>query len=298
MSKVLFNIFYVFLWLITLLPLRALYCISDAIFVLLFWIIRYRRKVVQKNLLFSFPEKSEKERGKIERRFYRHLCDYFFETIKLIHISDEEVFRRIHYHSDYLKVKAQEEKNVVALLGHCSNWEWLTSIAMHDDYHWAVPYMPLNSSKHFDEFMVKLRSKFTAEPVPMKSIYKRLIEINKSGELFVAGMIADQSPPDVKNRHWVTFMNQDTAVMEGAERIAQKTNASVVYCKMIKVKRGYYDIEIIPICENAQEVEDFYVTKKFFSLLEEHINEQPEYWLWTHRRWKRSRPQNEKHIRK
>ncbi len=297
MSKFLFNIFYAFLWLITLLPLRLLYCISDVFFVLIFWVVRYRRKVVQNNLQKSFPEKSKEELYKIERRFYRHLCDYFFETIKLMNISDEEVFRRIDYHSDYFAEKYKEGKNVVGLLGHCSNWEWLTSIAMYDDYHWAVPYMPLHTSPHFDNFMKQLRLKFKAEPVPMKNIYRRLLEINKGGELFMAGMIGDQSPPDAKNRHWITFLNQDTAVMEGAERVAQKTESAVVYCKMKKVKRGYYTIDMIPISEDASKEEDFFITKRFFSLLEEHICEQPEYWLWTHRRWKRSRPQNSKHIK-
>lgn len=296
MSKFLFNIFFAFLWLLTLLPLRLLYVFSDIIFFLVFYVFRYRRQVVWDNLSRAFPEKSEQERKRISRRFFRHLCDYFFETIKMMHLSEKEIQKRVHYDDDYLKIKSEEGKNVVGMLGHNANWEWLTSIALRDNYHWAVPYHPL-SNKHFDGFMSRLRGRYGPEPVPMKRTYKRLLEIGKSGHLFVAGMIADQSPPNPKNRHWLTFLNQDTAVMEGSERIAQKTNASVAYCKMLKIKRGYYKVIIIPITENINEEEDLFVTKRYFELLEEHIKEQPEYWLWSHRRWKRKRPTNEKNIK-
>lgn len=298
MSKFFFSIFYAFLWVLTLLPLRVLYILSDLIFILVFWVFRYRRKVVWDNLSKAFPEKSDKEKRQISRKFFSHLCDYFFETIKMIHMSEKEIQKRVGYNDDYLAIRAKEGKNIVGMLGHSANWEWLTSIALKDDYQWAVPYHPLRNSPHFDKFMFNLRSRFGPEPVPMKRTYKRLMEISRSGKLFVAGMIADQSPPNPKNRHWLTFMNQDTAVMEGSERIAQKTNASVVYCKMLKVKRGYYKVEIIPITDNIGEEEDFFVTKRYFELLEEHIKEQPEYWLWSHRRWKRKRPQNVNDIKK
>lgn len=285
------------MWLLTLLPLRVLYILSDLIFVLVFWVFRYRRKVVWNNLCNAFPEKSDKEKMQISRKFFSHLCDYFFETIKMIHMSDDDIIKRIEYPNDYLNSKEKQNLNIVGMMGHSANWEWLTSISLKDGYHWAVPYHPLSSSPHMDKFMIDLRSKFGAEPVPMRRTYKRLMEINREGKLFLAGMIADQSPPNPKNRHWLTFMNQDTAVMEGSERIAQKTNASVVYCKMLKVKRGYYKIEVIPITDNIGEEEDFFVTKRYFEILEEHIREQPEYWLWSHRRWKRKRPQNEKDIK-
>lgn len=297
MSKFIFKIFYAFLWVLALAPLRILHILSDLIFVILYWGIRYRRKVVWENLTNAFPEKSDDEKRRISERFFRHLCDYFFETIKMIHMSSDEVKRRIEYDNSYLTVKAKEKKNIVGMMGHSANWEWLTAISLMDDYHWAVPYHPLRSSPHFDKFMKDLRSKFGAEPVPMKRIYKRLMEINRSDELFVAGMIADQSPPNAKNRHWLTFLNQDTAVMEGSERIAQKTKSPVVYCKMLKVKRGYYKIVLIPITDNIENEEDFFVTKRYFELLEEHIREQPEYWLWSHRRWKRKRPENQKDIK-
>jgi len=297
MSKILFNIFYAFLWLLTLLPLRILYLLSDFIFAIIFWVVRYRRKVVWNNLSNAFPEKSDKEKRRISRRFYRYLCDYFIETIKLMHISEKEILSRVDYTDDYLSKKVKEGKNVVVMIGHNANWEWLTAISLHGDYHWAAPYHPLRNSPHFDKFMRDLRSRFGAEPVPMNSTYRRLMKINQSGKPFVVGMIADQSPPNPRNRHWLTFLNQDTAVMEGSERIAQKTNASVVYCKMLKVSRGHYKIDIIPVTEKIEDEEDMFVTKRYYELLEAHIKEQPEYWLWSHRRWKRKRPQNKKEIK-
>ncbi len=297
MGKILFSIFYGFLWLITLLPFWVLYRISDLIFVLVFWVFRYRRKVVAQNLANAFPEKSEAERKKIEFRFFRHLCDYFFETIKMLHLSDKAIEKRVNYTNDYLIRKEKEGQNVVCMLGHTGNWEWVSSISMQIDTNWIIPYHPLRNSPYFDSFMVKLRSRFGSQLVPMKQTYRSLMEVQKSGKHFMAGMIADQSPSSTNNRHWITFLNQDTAVMEGSERIAQKTGSAVVYAKMLKIKRGYYKVTPVEITPNAKNEEDLFVTKRFFEVLEEHIREQPEYWLWSHRRWKRKRPQDEKLIK-
>lgn len=297
MSRILYLITYTLLWLINLLPLAVLYRLSDLCFVLVFWVFRYRRKVVSENLSKAFPEKTAKERRRIERRFYLHLCDYFIETMKMMHISEKEIKRRVQFTDDYLEKRFAENKNIVVAIGHNANWEWLTSIALRGKHHWAVPYHPLQNSPDFDNFMLKLRSRFGATPVPMTKTYKHLMETSRSGKLYVAGMIADQSPPNPKNRHWITFMNQDTAVMEGSERIARKTNADMVFFKMIKIKRGYYKVEAIPMTSNISEEPEFSMTKKYFDLLEEQIREQPEYWLWSHRRWKRKRPTDERLVK-
>lgn len=297
MNKFLFNIFYGFVWLITWLPLGVLYRISDLIFVLMYYVIRYRRKVVWNNLSNAFPEKTDKEKRTISRKFFLHLCDYFIETIKLMHLSEKEIARRIEYDNTYLKEHFKENKNLIGLIGHNANWEWLTAVCTQDEYHWVAPYHPLQSSPLFDKFMLELRSRFGPEPVPMKNTYRRLVEISKTDELFIAGMIADQSPPNANNRRWIDFLNQDTAVMEGPERIAQKINASVVFCKMSKIKRGYYKIEMIPVTENVNEEEDFAITRRYYEMLEDQIKEQPEYWLWSHRRWKRQRPEDSRLVK-
>lgn len=296
MRSLSFNIFIKFLEQLAKLPLWMLYGVSDFIYILLYWVIRYRRKVIKENLKNAFPEKTNWQRRRIGRRFMRHLCSFSFETIKMMMISEEEMQKRVVVNNDYFKVKSKEDRNIVAMLGHNANWEWLTSISLQDSYHWTVPYHPL-SNRNFNAFMKDLRSRFGPEPVAMKRTFRRLVEINKNGRLFAAGMIADQSPPNPKNRRWITFLNQDTAVMEGPERIARKSDAIVVFCRMNRVKRGYYSVDVIPITEDIASTDDFFITKKYYELLEEQINEQPEYWLWSHRRWKRKRPADEKLIR-
>ena len=290
MNKFLFNIFYGFLWLITWLPLGILYRISDVIFVLMYWVIRYRRKVVWTNLTNAFPEKTDKEKRRISRKFFLHLCDYFIETIKLMHLSEKEIKHRIEYDNSYLKERFDQNINIIGLIGHNATWEWLTAVCTQDEYDWLAPYHPLQSSPLFDKFMIELRSRFGPEPVTMKNTYRRLVEKSKNKELFIAGLIADQSPPNPNNRHWIEFLNQDTAVMEGAERIARKIGASVVFCKMSKVKRGHYKIEMIPMTDDINSEENFSITQRYYDMLEDQIKEQPEYWLWSHRRWKRKRP--------
>ncbi len=297
MRKLLFYIFYAFLWLLTLLPLSVLFLLSDLCFVLIYSVFRYRRKIVMNNLNNAFPEKTEQEKKKIARRFYLHLCDYFFETIKLIHLSEKDIQKRMALDGNCLKFKEAAKRHVIVMLGHNGNWEWLSGVGLKDNHQWVAPYHPLQNSPYFDHFMYQLRSRFGALPVPMQQTYKQLMKIDQEKKVFLAGMIADQSPPNPKNRHWITFLNQDTAVMEGSERIAQKTNAAVFFAKMIKIKRGYYKLSFIPISENPSDEEDLFITKKYFELLEEQIREQPECWLWSHRRWKRKRPTEAKHIK-
>lgn len=297
MKKIFFYLFYAFLWLLTLLPLSVLYLLSDLCFVLIYGVFRYRRKIVQTNLNNAFPEKTEDEKKIIARHFYLHLCDYFFETIKLIHLSEKNIQKRMVLIGDHLNIKGKEKRHLIVMLGHNGNWEWLSGVGLKDNHQWVAPYHPLQNSPNFDHFMYQLRSRFGALPVTMKQTYKQLMKIAQSGELFLAGMIADQSPPNPKNRHWITFLNQDTAVMEGSERIAQKTNAAVFFAKMIKIKRGYYNLTLIPITENPSDEEDLFITKRYYELLEEQIREQPECWLWSHRRWKRKRPTEAKHIK-
>ena len=296
-KKITFHIIFSLLWLLALWPMWLLYILSDILFVLIYSCFRYRRKVVKENLSKAFPEKTEKERKRIELKFYRHFCDYIVETIKLINISDKALDRRIKLKSDFMNTKYKEGKNTVAMMGHSGNWEWLSSQALKDNYLWVTAYHPMRNNPDFDRFIVRLRSRFGINQVTMNQTYKHLIKINNSGNLFMAGLIADQSPPNPKNRHWITFLNQDTAVMEGPERIAQRTNAAVCFVKMIKVKRGHYELDYIPITDSPKEEKDLFITERYYEELEKQIKEQPECWLWTHRRWKRKRPEDKRLIK-
>lgn len=297
LKKLIFYLTYSILWLLALLPIWFLYRLSDFLFILIYGVFRYRRKVVSVNLDNAFPEKSAKEKKRIAFKFYRHFCDYIVETIKLIHIKDTDLDKRVALDSDYLIKRSKDRINTVGMMGHSGNWEWLSAVGLKDDYHWVASYHPLRNNPDFDRFIVNLRGKFGAEPVPMNQTYRHLMKINERGQLFLAGLIADQSPPNPKNRHWITFLNQDTAVMEGPERIAKKTGAAVFFVKMIKVKRGYYKLDYVPITDDPKKEKDLYITQRYYEELEKQIREQPEGWLWTHRRWKRQRPSDEKLIK-
>lgn len=290
MKALFFYLFYGFVWLITWLPLRALFIFSDLFFALLFYVVRYRRKVVVSNLKNSFPEKSEKEISQIERKFYRHLCDYFFETIKQLHISDETMKKHCKF-TDFSAIhKAYNEgRNVIIYLGHYGNWEWLTSMVMYLDHSGISIYHKLHNP-YFDKFFYKLRTRFDATIVPMNETLRVLVKMKQEGRLTITGFIADQVPPNSINRHWITFLNQETAVLTGPEKIAMKLDAVVVFFKMRKVKRGYYETEVIPMFDKPKETREFEITDRFMEELSKQITEAPEYWLWSHRRWKRKRP--------
>lgn len=297
MKTFFFYLFYGFIWLITWLPWRIYFLISDIFFLLLFYVIRYRRKVVQTNLRNSFPDKSDNERKQIERKFYQHLCDYFFETVKQLHMSEEEMYEHCKFKNLEVLTEAYNDgKNVVAYLGHYGNWEWITFLTTQLNHKGVSIYHKLHN-KHFDCFFYKLRTKFGARIVPMKETLRELVTLKKQGVLTFTGFIADQVPPNTKNRYWRPFLNQDTAVLIGPEKIAVKQKSVVVFLHMRKIKRGYYETEIIPMFDAPETTKEFEITDAFVELLSKQIEEAPEYWLWSHRRWKRKRPKDEKMIK-
>ena len=297
MKALFFYLFYGFVWLITLLPWRLMFLISDLFFVLLFSVIRYRRKVVQTNLKNAFPEKTEKERGRIERDFYRHLCDYFFETVKQLHLSEDDMQKHCRFTNlEVIDEAYKNNKNVVAYLGHYGNWEWITFLTTLLNHKGVSIYHKLHNH-YFDQFFYKLRTKFGARIVPMQDTLRELVTLKREGKLTFTGFIADQVPPNTRNRYWRTFLNQDTAVLIGPEKIASKLDSVVVFLHMRKVKRGYYETEIVPMFDKPEQTKEFEITDAFIDLLSKQIQEAPQYWLWSHRRWKRKRPENEKLIK-
>jgi len=289
--KFLFYIFYALVWLLAWLPLWFLYAISNLVFVLVYYIFRYRRKVVRENLKNSFPEKSNKEIRRIERRFYLHFCDSIFEIIKLIHISDETMRKHFKYKGlELLDDLYARNQNAILYLGHYGNWEWTTfAKAAHDtngnQYKPYPLYHPL-SNKYFDAFMLRLRSKSGSVLVPMKKVMRTIIEM-KSGEMpgFLC-FIADQSPRPSGIAFWMKWLNQDTAPIVGAEKLAKQTGYPVLYLDIQKPRRGHYTGEFIYITENPAEMSEFEITKQYMHLMEKTILRDPAYWLWTHKRWK------------
>jgi len=287
----LYRIFYGFCWLLALLPLRCLYLISDFIFVLVRYVVRYRYKVVMENLHNSFPEKTEKERRKFARQFYRFLCDLFIETIKVIHIDLPQMRRRFHYvNPEIFEDLYRKGKQVFGAAGHYGNWEWMASLEHTISYHHAPLYQILEN-KFSDKLFYGLRTKYGADPIPAHSVIRVLLQYMKENRLTIFGFMTDQSPgPEAQ--YWTTFLNQDTPVYIGIEKLAKRYNTAVVYYEIQRVKRGYYEVEVTLITENAAETADHEITDKHVQLLEQTIRRNPQYWLWSHKRWKHKRITN------
>lgn len=297
MAKIGYYLFYSFLWLITWLPIAVLYLFSDVFYYLTYYVVGYRKKVVMENLSKSFPNKSQKELEAISKKFFRHFCDTVVEIIKLIHTSEKQLDKRITFKNiDHFKKFHEEGRSVTALMSHYANWEYIPFISCKLKAVSASIYHPLNNTD-FDKVMIDVRGQFGLKLFSMAKAYRSLISLQREFGAYVVGMISDQAPPHGDNRFWLNFLNQDTAAFMGAEKIATRYNHGVVFMKMSKPKRGHYVIEIVPVTDNAKEMKEFELTLKYHELLEKQIVERPELWLWSHRRWKRKRPKNEKLIR-
>nr|WP_319397300.1 lysophospholipid acyltransferase family protein [uncultured Carboxylicivirga sp.] len=281
------NILIGLLWLGSLLPMRVMYVFADLYYILI-RLVGYRRKVIDENLKYSFPEKTDKERKVIRNRFYRHFCDLFMETTKLQTMSEAEMKRRVKFNNlEYLEKAYLEDKDVVAVLAHYNNWEWIPSINLHCKCLGCDVYRPLKN-KRFDAYMLQLRGRWGNKNFTMKATLKEVVKLKRSNQRFVLGLIADQSPGRPEIQYWREFLNQNSAVLTGPEKIARLTKSSVVYLDMKKVKRGYYEVDIVPMVENSVESKEHEITDKYIQHLEKSIKENPEFWLWSHRRWKYS----------
>ena len=290
MKGIAFYIFYATNYVITLLPLRVLYLFSDIFFVILYYVIGYRRKVVATNLRNSFPEKSEAERKIIERRFYRHLADLFVETLKATHLSAEQISKRFKVRDWTLAERlCREGKDAIFVCSHYNNWEWLSSAILESPYKGFTVYKPLKN-KYFDRFMTNLRTKYGVFASPMQQILRDLVTFKKRNIRTGTAFIADQTPTLNENVYWTTFLNQDTDFYRGPEKVAIMLDTAVFYLNVIKVKRGYYEVDIKLITEHPRAEAPDFITSRTVGMLEEIIRGKPEYWLWSHRRWKHKKP--------
>ena len=289
MKAFLYRLVYQFAWLHSLLPLRLLYILSDVLFFFIYYIISYRKQVVLTNLKNSFPEKSEKEINWIARKFYHHLSDIIVEIIKLIHFSEKEYKKHIHFRNpEVLDKYFYEGKTVSAVVAHYGNWEWLTGLVCQNPFEVVSVYKPLNN-KNFDKLLGRLRTKFGTQLVPMEKVLHTVVNRRQMKKKSLYIFISDQTPIQLSIKYWTTFLNQDTPVFLGIEKIARKEGHAVVFLSMNKLKRGYYEVEIHPLVDNALTTDPYEITEMHVRKLEELINKHPEYWLWSHRRWKRKR---------
>jgi len=289
MKKTAYYLFYSFAWFISILPTKLQYVISDFFYVIIFYIIKYRRDVVASNLRKSFPEKSEQELKKIEKAYYHHLLDLFIEVMSMINISDKAMRKRNKFMNiELLDDLSKRNIGIVGVAGHYCNWEWFNYLNANCDYRGLAIYKPL-SDKNFEKFMNRIREKYGSIAVPMKRTLKQLIIQSRKEELPFSMMVADQAPGKDEHQYWTTFLNQETAIYLGVEKIAKKFNHAVVFINMRKVKRGYYETTFELITDKPNETKEFEITEKHARLLENLIKENPQYWLWSHKRWKHSR---------
>lgn len=277
--------------LMAMLPFRVLYLFSDMFYVLVYYLAGYRRKVVRKNLLNSFPRKKEEEIRQIEKKFYRHLCDYFVETVKTLRISDKEIRQRMVFRNPEIVNRLTKDGNSCLLsLGHYGNWEWVPSIGLYllPGVEQGQVYKALRS-KAFDELFLKIRSRFSPKSIEMKAAYRTIIRKKNEGKAMVIGFLTDQRPPKHNHECWMTFLNQDTPVQTGMERIARQFGFAVVYLDIKKVKRGHYVGDFSVITADAGAEQELAVTGKYTRKLEETIVNEPAYYLWSHNKWSRTK---------
>ena len=289
MTKAIYCLFYA----ISLLPFRLLYVLADIECFMLYHVIRYRRGVVRRNLVTSFPDKSEQEIVQIEKRFDHWFCDYFFEAVKLLSISDAELCRRFTIiNSEEVEQCFKEGQDVAAILGHYCNWEWLSSVGMNLplERETGLIYHPLRN-KAFDYLFRKLRlHEKHSRVIPKQDILRYVLSRKKEGIRNICGYISDQGPK-WKNIHlWLPFLNHEhTPVFTGGERIMRKMNNAVFYVEMSRPKRGYYTATYKLITRTPNALEPDGITRRFFQMLEQTIRREPAYYLWSHNRWKRTK---------
>lgn len=287
------QIVYVLFYTLSLLPFRILYGMADIGYVLLYYIIRYRRGVVRKNLVTAFPEKSIDDIKTIERKFYHWFCDYFLEAIKLLSISDKELRRRFTIiNSEEVEQCFQEGQDVAAILGHYCNWEWLSCVGMNlpPERETGLIYHPLRN-KTFDYLFRKLRShEQNGHVIPKKDILRYVVTKKREGVRNICGYISDQGPKWANIHLWLPFLNHEyTPVFTGGERIMRKMNNAVFYVEMSRPKRGYYTATYKLITREPNTLPPNDITRRFFCMLEETIRREPAYYLWSHNRWKRTK---------
>jgi KDO2-lipid IV(A) lauroyltransferase len=290
MKAIGYYIFFGINYLITLLPLRVLYLFSDLFYLVLYYLAGYRRKVVAANLRNAFPEKSEAERKKIERGFYKHLCDLIVETLKAKHMSPKQISQRLVVR-DLSSVDRlyKDGKNLIALTSHYNNWEWFSAVPLAIPYKILTAYKPL-TNKYFDHFILNLRTKFGVWASPMQNILRDMLKFRNEKILTISGFIADQTPPPDEHAYWTTFLNQETGFFRGAEKLAVKYDMPVIFVNITKIKRGYYEVAFELITDQPGKEAPGFVTSRYAEKLEAVIKEKPDYWLWSHRRWKYKKP--------
>lgn len=286
MQFLVYIIIYPFLWIVSILPFRLLYAVSDGLYFLLYYIVGYRKKVVRNNLNLVFPDKTEEEIKAITKTFYHHLSDMVVESIKSLTISEAEMKKRFTFTNIEEIHKIEDtNKSIVLMCAHYGSWEWIFILQTHIKSKGYAVYKRIEN-KYFDRLVKRIRAKYNSFLITTKETVPILVEAKRKGELTINGFISDQSPRRRKAFHWNEFMNIKVPVHTGAEMLAKKLDMAVVFFRVKKVGRGYYETTFETITTTPNEFKDYEITDIFLKLVEKQIYEAPEYYLWTHKRWK------------
>jgi KDO2-lipid IV(A) lauroyltransferase len=279
---------YFSIWILYLLPRRLFYSVSDILSILTQYVVRYRKKAVRENLTRAFPAYSLKQIRRIERKFYRHLVDVILESAISHFQSDEKYLRNLRYRNpEVLNQYYRRGKQLISVMGHYGNWEYAASLGGVSDYQVMGTYRPLRN-KYFDRLVKKNRERFHNVIIPVSQMTRRMIQYHQQKQPLLTIILTDQRPMFHQIQYWTKFLGIDTPYYTGTERLARKLNAAVVFFKTKKLKRGLYEIELIPICDDPGKMEPDSITEAHVRILETQIREEPAYWLWSHRRWKHS----------
>ena len=287
MQRFVYFLAYPLLWLVSILPFSLFYAFSDGVFFIVYYLVRYRRKTVAYNLTLVFPEKSKKEIRKIQKKFYRHICDMFLEMVKTISISNDELQKRFVYMNlEEIERIRKTGKSIVLLYGHYASYEWSSAMQLHDIGLEGFGIYKKLKNPYFDRLAHRIRGKFNAKLIPTTKATSEIAKNERKNIQGIYAFIADQSPRLDKASYWTKFMGVPCPAFVGGEVLAKRLDMAVVYLHIEKVRRGHYQAKLKTLADEPKNWENFAITESFFTELEQQIREKPEYYLWTHKRWK------------
>ncbi len=286
MQLLAYILIYPILWIVSMLPFRILYFVSDLLYILMYYVIGYRKKVVKENLNLVFPNKSEAELHIVLKRFYHHLCDMIVESVKSMNISIDSMKSRYKFNNlDIITDYEKQNKSIILMCAHYGSWEWIFILQTYTTHRSYAIYKRLQN-KYFDRLVKSIRARYNSYLITTKETFSVMEEARKNGILSMSGFASDQSPKKDKARYWADFMGINVPVHTGAEALAKKLDMPIVFFSVKRMKRGFYEATFQTLADKPKSFKDYDITDRFLKLVEDQIIEAPEYYLWTHNRWK------------
>lgn len=292
MRKVIFLATFPLIWIVSILPFRALYALSDLAFLIIYYVVRYRRKTVASNISKSIPHLSQKERFEIEKKFYHYFCDMFLEMIRGLNISEAEIRKRYVYTNiEVLQGLNKSGKGIALMFPHYSNYEWTSSLPLYTSIDVCAIYKKTRN-KYFDDVFKQIRSRFGVILIEAKESVPTIIKNAKNKKTSLYFFLSDQTPSLGSAHYWGQFMGIETPIHVGAETIGKRYDMNIVFLKVKSIKRGHFEATFEILSENPKEFPNYQISDKFINLVEQQILEAPEFYLWTHKRWKHKKLNN------